>query len=119
MAEQPTIVADPISSDGSEESWILLDEMDEAMNEIDEQRTTETASQTILPAISIETAEVATEAMSTSTVEQVEDDEDSSFDGKNRFPSDEEDEDSSFGGKNRIPSDEYSDSETYCNDNIT
>lgn len=33
MAEQNGIVADPISSDGSEESWILLDEMDEAMNE--------------------------------------------------------------------------------------
>lgn len=33
MAEQNGVVADPISSDGSEESWILLDEMDEAMNE--------------------------------------------------------------------------------------
>lgn len=33
MAEPTAIVADPISSDGSEESWILLDEMDEAMNE--------------------------------------------------------------------------------------
>ncbi|XP_055312735.1 uncharacterized protein LOC129574562 [Sitodiplosis mosellana] len=33
MAEKNGIVADPISSDGSEESWILLDEMDEAMNE--------------------------------------------------------------------------------------
>lgn len=33
MAEPKAIIADPISSDGSEESWILLDEMDEAMNE--------------------------------------------------------------------------------------
>lgn len=33
MAEPVPIIADPISSDGSEESWILLDEMDEAMNE--------------------------------------------------------------------------------------
>lgn len=33
MAEPVSIKADPISSDGSEESWILLDEMDEAMNE--------------------------------------------------------------------------------------
>lgn len=33
MAEPVPIKADPISSDGSEESWILLDEMDEAMNE--------------------------------------------------------------------------------------
>lgn len=33
MAEPTAIVTDPISSDGSEESWILLDEMDEAMNE--------------------------------------------------------------------------------------
>lgn len=35
MAEQKPILADPASSDGSEDSWILLDEMDEAMNEID------------------------------------------------------------------------------------
>lgn len=33
MTEKTAIVADPISSDGSEESWILLDEMDAAMNE--------------------------------------------------------------------------------------
>lgn len=33
MAQPIPIVADPISSDGSEESWILLDEMDEAMRE--------------------------------------------------------------------------------------
>lgn len=33
MAQPVPIVADPISSDGSEESWILLDEMDEAMRE--------------------------------------------------------------------------------------
>lgn len=33
MTEKTAIIADPISSDGSEESWILLDEMDEAMNE--------------------------------------------------------------------------------------
>ncbi|XP_031638367.1 uncharacterized protein LOC116350651 isoform X2 [Contarinia nasturtii] len=33
MAEKNGIVVDPISSDGSEESWILLDEMDEAMKE--------------------------------------------------------------------------------------
>lgn len=33
MSEPVPIAADPISSDGSEESWILLDEMDEAMNE--------------------------------------------------------------------------------------
>lgn len=32
MTEPKAIVADP-ASDGSEESWILLDEMDEAMNE--------------------------------------------------------------------------------------
>lgn len=35
MAQPIPIVADPISSDGSEESWILLDEMDEAMREED------------------------------------------------------------------------------------
>lgn len=33
MAEINSVVADPISSDGSEESWILLEEMDEAMRE--------------------------------------------------------------------------------------
>lgn len=33
MSQPIPIVADPISSDGSEESWILLDEMDEAMRE--------------------------------------------------------------------------------------
>lgn len=33
MAEINSVIADPISSDGSEESWILLDEMDEAMKE--------------------------------------------------------------------------------------
>lgn len=33
MSQPVPIVADPISSDGSEESWILLDEMDEAMRE--------------------------------------------------------------------------------------
>lgn len=33
MAQPIPIVADPISSDSSEESWILLDEMDEAMRE--------------------------------------------------------------------------------------
>lgn len=33
MAQPIPIVADPVSSDGSEESWILLDEMDEAMRE--------------------------------------------------------------------------------------
>lgn len=43
MAEQNGIVADPISSDGSEESWILLDEMDEAMNEEFNMSPTETS----------------------------------------------------------------------------
>lgn len=33
MSQPIPIVADPVSSDGSEESWILLDEMDEAMRE--------------------------------------------------------------------------------------
>lgn len=33
MTEKTAISVDPILSDGSEESWILLDEMDEAMNE--------------------------------------------------------------------------------------
>lgn len=33
MSQPTPIIADPISSDGSEESWILLDEMDEAMRE--------------------------------------------------------------------------------------
>lgn len=42
MAEPTAITADPISSDGSEESWILLDEMDEAMNE--EFNSSETAN---------------------------------------------------------------------------
>lgn len=45
MAEQNVIVADPISSDGSEESWILLDEMDEAMNEEFNNSQTETQPQ--------------------------------------------------------------------------
>lgn len=35
MAEPNAVMADPISSDGSEDSWILLDEMDEAMNDVD------------------------------------------------------------------------------------
>lgn len=61
MAEQPiTIVADPISSDGSEDSWILLDEMDEAMSDIDDvvnEASVEASPATTQPEISIETAE--------------------------------------------------------------
>lgn len=33
MSEKIEIVAEPVSADESEDSWILLDEMDDAMNE--------------------------------------------------------------------------------------
>lgn len=78
MAEQPVIVTDPNSSDGSEESWILLDEMDEAMNEVDvavDRSTTETdkISVAITPVISVESPpiEAAVEALQTSDVENI------------------------------------------------
>lgn len=74
MAEQPTIVADPISSDGSEDSWILLDEMEEAMNEIDgvaNESLVEEAPATAVPEISIETAEMEAETYQPSRFEEV------------------------------------------------
>lgn len=57
MAEQNEIVADPISSDGSGESWILLDEMDEAMNEEFNisQASTESQSDSVDKSTSFET----------------------------------------------------------------
>lgn len=79
MAEQPLIVADPISSDGSEDSWILLDEMDEAMNEIDgvvNESSIEAAPETTVPEISIETAEVATETYQPLKIEEIHDNDD-------------------------------------------
>lgn len=75
MAEQPTIVSsDPISSDGSEDSWILLDEMDEAMNEfgaVENEPLVAAAPATSVPEISIEAAEVATETNQPSRIEEV------------------------------------------------
>lgn len=82
MAEQNPIVADPISSDGSEDSWILLDEMEEAMNDvhgvvpvntpteqdaaIDE---SDSALTSAIAALSEQSVEVATEALKTSRTE--------------------------------------------------
>lgn len=77
MAEQPAIVADPISSEGSEDSWIFLDEMDDAMNETDgvvNEPSVETAAAATMPEISIESAEVATETYQPPRIEEVYDD---------------------------------------------
>lgn len=80
MAEQPLIVADPISTDGSEDSWILLDEMDEAMNEVDgvvnESSSVMALPLTSVPEISIETAEVATETYQPLKIEEIHDNDD-------------------------------------------
>lgn len=84
MAEQNGVVPDPISSDGSEESWILLDEMDEAMNDefntssaeaegqstddsADQSASTDTLTQTNL-------IEVANEVIPTIVTEEILDD---------------------------------------------
>lgn len=88
MAEQPTIITDPISSDGSEESWVLLDELDEAINDIENvghETPIETITDTSIPAISIETA---TEALPMLTLQRTDDDH-HSIDAIDTSPSDE------------------------------